>query len=102
EMTDVLSDASVDAVIIATPTASHAELATAALEAGKHILVEKPLAASVDDIDRIADVRGDRVVMVGHTFVYNTGVVAMRELVRGGALGGVQYVDSVRAALGPI
>jgi predicted dehydrogenase len=56
----------------------------------------------VDDIDRIADVRGDRVVMVGHTFVYNTGVAAMRELVRGGTLGGVQYMDSVRAALGPI
>jgi predicted dehydrogenase len=102
DLADVLSDESVDAVIIATPTASHAELAQAALEAGKHILVEKPLAASVDDIDRIADVRGDRVVMVGHTFVYNTGVAAMRELVRGGTLGGVQYMDSVRAALGPI
>jgi predicted dehydrogenase len=99
---DVLADGSVEAVIIATPTAIHAELAVAALEAGKHILVEKPLAASVKEIDRIAVVSGDRVVMVGHTFVYNSAVTAVRELVHSGELGDVQYVDSVRAALGPI
>ena len=99
---DVLDDESVEAVIIATPTATHAELAVAALQAGKHILVEKPLASSEQEIDRIAAARGDRVVMVGHTFVYNSAVVAMRELVVRGELGAVQYVDSVRAALGPI
>jgi predicted dehydrogenase len=99
---DVLADDSVEAVIIATPTASHAELAVAALEAGKHILVEKPLAASVEEIDRIAAARNDRVVMVGHTFVYNTAIAAVRDLVGNGELGRVQYVDSVRAALGPI
>jgi predicted dehydrogenase len=102
DATEVLNDDSVDAVIIATPTASHAELAVASLEAGKHILVEKPLAASVSEIDRIAAACGDRVVMVGHTFVYNTAIVAMRELVASGQIGRVQYVDSVRAALGPI
>jgi predicted dehydrogenase len=102
DVADVLSDASVDAVVIATPTATHAELAVAALEAGKHILVEKPLAASSAEIDRIEAARGDRVVMVGHTFVYNPAVAAIRELVASGELGSVQYVDSVRAALGPI
>lgn len=102
EFQDVLDDESVDAVIIATPTATHAELAVAALQARKHILVEKPLAASVSEIDRIAAVRQDRVVMVGHTFVYNPAVAVTRDLVKRGELGPVQYVDSVRVALGPI
>jgi predicted dehydrogenase len=102
ELQDVLDDESVNAIIIATPTATHAELAVAALQAGKHILVEKPLAASVNEIDRIAAARDDRVVMVGHTFVYNSAIVTMRDLVRRRELGSVQYVDSVRAALGPI
>ena len=99
---EVLADDSVDAVIIATPTATHADLAVAALEAGKSVLVEKPLAASSAEIDRIEAARGDRVVMVGHTFVYNSAVAAVRELVASGELGRIQYVDSVRAALGPI
>jgi predicted dehydrogenase len=99
---DLLADASVEAVVIATPTATHADLAVAALKAGKHILVEKPLAASVEEVDRIAGARGDRVVMVGHTFVYNSAIISVRELVRSGELGHVQYVDSVRVALGPI
>jgi predicted dehydrogenase len=99
---DVLRDESVDAVVIATPTVTHGALAVAALEAGKHVLVEKPLAGSVAEIDRIAAVRGDRVVMVGHTFVYNSAVVEMRRLVGSGGVGRVQYVDSVRVALGPI
>jgi predicted dehydrogenase len=99
---DVLADKSVEAVVIATPTTTHAQLALAALDANKHILVEKPLAASMSEIDRIAAASGDLVVMAGHTFVYNSAVAAMRELVRRGELGAIQYVDSVRAALGPI
>ena len=99
---DVLDDDSVEAVVIATPTATHADLAVAALEAGKHVLVEKPLAASSEEIDRIEAARGDRVVMVGHTFVYNSAIAAIRDLVASGELGRIQYVDSVRAALGPI
>ena len=98
----VLADDAVDAVIIATPTATHADLAVAALEAGKHVLVEKPLAASSEEVDRIDAARGDRIVMVGHTFVYNSAVGAVRDLVASGKLGRIQYVDSVRAALGPI
>jgi predicted dehydrogenase len=102
DVQDLLSDDSVEALVIATPTATHADLAVAALEAGKHVLVEKPLAASSEEIDRIEAARGDRVVMVGHTFVYNTAITAIRDLVAGGDLGRIQYVDSVRAALGPI
>jgi predicted dehydrogenase len=99
---DVLDDDSVDAVIVATPTATHAALAVPALEAGKHVLVEKPLAASSEEIDQIDAARGDQVVMVGHTFVYNSAIAAIRGLVANGELGNVQYVDSIRAALGPI
>ena len=102
EFQEVLDDETVDAVVIATPPATHADLAVPALEAGKHLLVEKPLAASSEEVDQIDAARGDRVVMVGHTFVYNTAVAALRELVATGELGRVQYVDSVRAALGPI
>jgi predicted dehydrogenase len=102
EFEDVLADDSVEALIIATPTATHAALAVPALEAGKHVLVEKPLAASSVEIDRIEAARGDRVVMVGHTFVYNSAIAAIRDLVANGELGNVQYVDSIRAALGPI
>ncbi len=102
DVADVLRDESVQAVIIATPTATHADLAVAALEAGKHILVEKPLAPSVAEIDRIAAAQGDKVVMVGHTFVYNSAISALRDLVQRGDLGRIQYIDSVRAALGPI
>ena len=99
---EVLDDPSIDAVVIATPTRTHADLAVAALQAGKHILVEKPLAASTDEIEAIAAAQGDRVVMVGHTFVYNPAITTVRELVRTGELGAVQYMDSVRVALGPI
>jgi predicted dehydrogenase len=102
DVAEVLADDSVDALVIATPTATHADLAVAALEAGKHVLVEKPLAASSHEVDRIEAARGDRVVMVGHTFVYNTAIASIRELVKSGELGRVQYVDSIRAALGPI
>jgi predicted dehydrogenase len=102
DVRDVLDDESVEAVIIATPTTTHANLAVAALASGKHVLVEKPLAASSEEVDRVAAARGNRVVMVGHTFVYNSGVGAVRDLVASGDLGRVQYVDSVRAALGPI
>ena len=98
----VLADDSVDAVVLATPTATHAELASAVLGAGKDVLVEKPLAASCEEVDRIEAARGDRVVMVGHTFVYNSAVAALRAAVAAGELGRVQYVDSIRAALGPI
>jgi len=102
DVADVLNDASVDAVVIATPTGTHADLAVAALEAGKHVLVEKPLAGSTAEIDRIDAARDGRVVMVGHTFVYNSAVARVRDLVAGGELGPIQYVDSIRAALGPI
>jgi predicted dehydrogenase len=98
----VLGDPAVDGVAIATPAATHTTIAKAALAAGKHILVEKPLARSVEDgleIVRTAEELG-LAVMCDHTFCYTGAVGAIRNLVQGGSLGAVQYFDSVRINLG--
>ncbi len=99
-VTEVLPQ--VDALIIATPPVSHAELALRAMAAGKHVLVEKPMATSVSDARQLieaADAAGV-VLMAGHTFEYNAAVWALREAVRGGDLGAVYYMDSARLNLG--
>ena len=92
----------VEAVCIATPVSTHARLALASLAAGKHILVEKPLAANSREAEEIVR-RGDqvrRVVMVGHTFQYNPAVEAVRRIVAGGELGEIFYINSTRVNLG--
>jgi len=100
----VFADASVDAVVIATPAATHAGLARAALAAGKHVLIEKPLAMTLDEAIAIA--RAPRapgqVAMVGHLMVYHPAVVRLRELLRSGALGELHYLHSTRVNLGRI
>jgi predicted dehydrogenase len=99
---DVLSDDSVDVVAIATPAATHTDVALAALRAGKHILVEKPLAASYGDAEKIVREAEDRglVVMCDHTYCYTPAVRKIRELIAAGELGDILYVDSVRINLG--
>jgi len=92
----------VEAIVVATPLATHYGLARAAIERGKHVLVEKPLAASraeAEDLTARADARGVR-LMVDHTFVYNGAVRAVRSLVDAGELGDLLYLDSVRVNLG--
>jgi predicted dehydrogenase len=98
---DVLtSDA--EAVCIATPVRTHYRLAMEALRAGKHILVEKPLAACVEQAEEIVaeGERQGRIVMVGHTFVYNPAVLAMKGILAGGDLGQVYYINATRVNLG--
>jgi predicted dehydrogenase len=92
----------VDAVVIATPIRTHYQLARAALEHGKHVLVEKPLAESVTHAEDLAALARERglVLMVGHTYMYSPAVEELRRLVQSGALGRVYYVDSIRANLG--
>ena len=99
---DLIADPAVDAVAIVTPVAFHFELASAALRAGKHVLVEKPIALTSDEARRLIDEAARRrlVLMVDHTFVYTGAVQKMRELVAGGELGDVHYYDSVRINLG--
>jgi predicted dehydrogenase len=92
----------VDAVVIATPVASHFDLAHAALRAGKHVLVEKPLTATSEQALRLMDEAHKRhlVLMVDHTFVYTPAVRRIRDLVAAGDLGEIYYYDSVRVNLG--
>ena len=99
---DLIADPAVDAVAIATPVALHFELASAALRAGKHVLVEKPMASTSDEASRLIDeaARRQLVLMVDHTFVYTGAVQKMRELVGSGELGDLYYYDSVRINLG--
>lgn len=99
---ELLSDASIEAVMIATPISTHYELARAALAAGKHTFVEKPLAGSLAEATRLADLAEELglVLMPGHTFVYSPPVQAIRELITSGALGEIYFVSTSRVNLG--
>jgi predicted dehydrogenase len=99
---DVVQDTEVDVVAISTPVSTHFEIAWAALQAGKHVLVEKPMAMNVDECSMLIDEAAKRklVLMVDHTFVYTSAVRKMRELVADGSLGEIYYYDSVRINLG--
>jgi predicted dehydrogenase len=100
----VLADPEVSSVIVATPAATHAPLARRALEAGKHVMVEKPLALNTADAVELAQLADERglVLMVGHTFEYVPAVLKMKELVDAGEIGDVLYLHSQRLNLGRI
>jgi predicted dehydrogenase len=99
---ELIRDPRVDAIAIATPVSSHFELAMAALRAGKHVLVEKPMTATSEEAQCLVDEAARRrlVLAVDHTFVYTSAVRKMRELVDSGELGDIYYYDSVRVNLG--
>lgn len=99
---ELIEDPGIDAVAIATPVSTHFDLALRALGAGKHVLVEKPLASTAEEVHRLRDAaaRKQRVLMVDHTFVYTGAVRKMRELVDDGSLGDIYYYDSSRVNLG--
>jgi predicted dehydrogenase len=99
---ELLEDPEIEAIAIATPVSTHFELAAAALLADKHVFVEKPLAASsAEALDLIALAEARQLVLMpGHTFVYSPPVVAIRELIRSGALGDVYFVSTSRVNLG--
>jgi len=98
----LLDDPAVDAIAIATPVSSHFDLTMQALKNDKHVLVEKPLAATSAQAVQLIDeaARRTRVLMVDHTFVYTGAVRTIRQLVSSGALGEIYYYDSVRVNLG--
>ena len=100
--TELINDPQIDAVVIATPVSSHFDLALAALKAGKHVLVEKPLAANSDQARQLIDEAAARklVLLVDHTFVYTDAVRKIRELISSGQLGEIYYYDAVRVNLG--
>jgi predicted dehydrogenase len=102
DLSVVLDDPSVDAVVIATPPQTHFPLAKMALEAGKHVLVEKPLATNAADACALAEIAEAEglVIMPGHTFVYSPAVNAVRDLIRSGDMGDIHFVTSSRMNLG--
>ena len=99
---DLLKDRRIDAIAIATPVHTHYELARLALGAGKHVLVEKPLAQSADLVRHLIDEADRRrlILMVDHTFLYTPAVQKIRELIHRDELGEVYYFDSTRSSLG--
>jgi predicted dehydrogenase len=92
----------IEAIAIATPISTHATLAKKVLRAGKHVIVEKPLAASVADCDELIQLADEQgvVLLVDHTYLYTGSVECIRRAVEGGELGDIFYFDSVRVNLG--
>jgi predicted dehydrogenase len=102
DLDDVLGDDRIEAIAVATPVSSHFPIARAALEAGKHVFVEKPLAGSSADaaeLARLADERG-LVLMPGHTFIYSPPVNCIRDLLLAGELGEIYFISMSRVNLG--
>jgi predicted dehydrogenase len=102
DLTTLLSTGEVEAVLVATPPRTHHALVRQALEAGRHVLVEKPLAttaADAHDLVRLAE-REDLVLMPGHTFVYSPAVNTVRRLIHDGTVGDVYFITSSRMNLG--
>lgn len=99
---ELLNDSNIDAVAIATPVSSHFDLALQALKAGKHVLLEKPFTATVEQGQRLIEEADRRklTLMVDHTFLFTPAVRKIKELVAGGDLGPLYYYDSVRVNLG--
>lgn len=99
-----IHDSAIDAVVVATPVATHYDLAIKALKAGKHVLVEKPLATSVREVEEIAALAKEmnRVAMVGHTFLFSPPVRYVKALIDSGELGDIRYICSQRLNLGRI
>ncbi|TKB80952.1 MAG: Gfo/Idh/MocA family oxidoreductase [Nitrospira sp.] len=99
---EVLADKGIDAVVISTPISTHFDLASRALNNGKHVLVEKPMAGTVTHAERLVALaeRRQLTLMVDHTFVYSGAVKTIKGLVQSGDVGDVYYYDSVRVNLG--
>ena len=97
-----LLDSDVEAVVIATPVSTHYHLAMKCLHAGKHVLVEKPLASNSNDaLEMVLAARdSQKVLMTGHTFVYNPAVIALKEIISSGEIGKVYYISGTRVNLG--
>jgi predicted dehydrogenase len=98
----VLGDPAIDAVVVATPVSSHYEMVRESILAGKHVLCEKPLcknSGEAEDLVALAQAKG-RALMVGHVFLFNPGIIKLKELVNTGELGPLQYLSASRTNLG--
>lgn len=104
DIDSIWSNAEIDAVIIATPVFTHFELAKKALNAGKHVLLEKPMTDTVEHANELIELaaKNGKVLMVDHTFLYTSAVQKMKQLIDSGDIGQVKYFDSTRINLGLI
>jgi len=104
DIDDLLSDPGLDAIVLATPVPTHAELAVRVLEAGKHCFVEKPLAQSVADAELAVEAqrRSGRVLMVGHLLQFHPGLSQLKEIADSGELGDLRYIYGNRLNLGKL
>jgi predicted dehydrogenase len=104
ELDELLADPELDAVVLATPVPTHAALATKVLEAGKHCLVEKPLAQSVAEAEQVvaAAAAAGRVLMVGHLLEYHPGLERLKQIADSGELGDIHYIYGNRLNLGKL
>ncbi len=104
DFSDLIADDSIGSIVIGTPPSSHAELAIAAMEAGKDVFVEKPLALSVEDGERMVATaeKHDRILMVGHIMVYHTATLYLKDMIESGELGDVYYMYASRVNLGKV
>lgn len=104
DIAPVLKDHSIQAVIVATPTATHYQVVGKALRARKHVLCEKPLCQTPKQAKELAALarRSQRILMVGHVFLFNGGIIKIKELIDTGELGKLHYMSAIRTNLGPI
>lgn len=100
----VLSNPAIDAVIIATPASTHFPLVKQALELNKDVLCEKPLTLNLSESQQLIELaeRQKKILMVGHTFLFNTGIQQLKSYIQEGYLGQIYYLQSTRTNLGPI
>jgi predicted dehydrogenase len=101
---DVLADPAVDAIVVATPASTHTSIALAALQAGKHVLCEKPLARSVAECQEMIDAaaRYTRVLMTGHVYLFHPAIQEMKQIIAAGTIGRPHYCAAERTNHGPI
>lgn len=99
----ILSNKDIEAVCIATPTDSHFIIVKEALEKGKHVLCEKPLTMDEQECQELVDLAQgkNKILMVGHVFLFNTGILHLKEYIQNGEVGSVHYAHSKRTNLGP-
>jgi predicted dehydrogenase len=104
DVREVLGDNSIEAVVVSTPATTHYELARAFLEGGRHVLVEKPMALTVRHCEELGELaeRSGKILMVGHTFLYNLGIRKMKECIQASDFGRMYYLHATRTNLGPI
>lgn len=101
---EVINSPDVDAVVVATPASEHHDAAKKALLAGKHVLVEKPIALAIDESLEMIELAASqkKVLMVGHTFLFNSGVKALKAYIREDTFGKMYYLHATRTNMGPI